>query len=1070
MEDNALLRHATLRQKVDDIRQELKRLPADGSARAKSLAKIESMLDALGEGIDHLAAGEEAQQGQGQGQNLTANQPKYRIVFEKAANPILIMDQDGRYLDANPAALEFFETDLAALRRTRVWDWAPPMQPESQAQARRLLLQPRLAEVSYQVGERIKTLLLNTVPAPLNGRTVLYGIGQDISERKAAERRYRALFEHMSNGVAIYQAVDGGEDFVFSDLNPIGCRGAGVGREQVVGRRVREVFPGVEEMGLFDTLRDVYRTGLPRHLATSAYRDERINIWVENYVFRLDSGEVVAVYDDVTERHLAAVQLRESESRLRQVVQNMPVMLDALSDSGEILFWNAECERVTGFSAEELVGNPAAMELLYPDPDYRAEVWRRFAELGNDFKGEISFVRCKDGEERAISWSNVSSRAPIPGWETWAVGVDITELHQALASLERSEERFRQLFATSPDALALATLDQGRFVDVNRAFCRMTGYSRDEAMGRTSVKMNLWENPEDRDRILRQLLGEDGQPGGIQMRFRRKDGSLGWGQMTMSRLSLDGVEHVLTATRDLSDLFETQRRLARSEQRLSLALEAAGAGLWDADLKTKRTFLSARYYTMLGYEPNDPELKTETWPDRLHPEDRDQAMVQRKLLVSGKVDSLNQEFRLRCKDGSYRHFLSRGRVVEREANGRTRRMAGITIDITDRKQLEARMLQLQKLESLAVVAGGVAHDFNNLLMGILGNAELALEDSGPRDPVRESLEQIRAQGRRAAELTGQMLSYAGKGRAMRGPVDLSAMLEELDALVRSSLGPGTTLELDLASGLTRVEADRGQMEQVVFNLVANAVEAMAGGGVVRLSTGEMVCEEAYLRECFAYEGQPPGRYVYLQVADQGPGVDPAIADRVFDPFFTTKFAGRGLGLSAVLGIVRAHKGALRLESRPGEGACVRVLLPARAQSPARPVPLSLPADGQVELAGSVLVVDDEAQVRQVTSRMLGRWGLNVVPATGGREALEIFRTRHRDLDLVLLDLTMPDMAGEEVYAAMAEIDPGVPVVVASGYGAEELARRFPGGEAEHALQKPFRPAELLAAIWPLLQD
>jgi signal transduction histidine kinase/CheY-like chemotaxis protein len=390
----------------------------------------------------------------------------------------------------------------------------------------------------------------------------------------------------------------------------------------------------------------------------------------------------------------------------------------------------------------------------------------------------------------------------------------------------------------------------------------------------------------------------------------------------------------------------------------------------------------------------------------------------------------------------------------------------------ENEKLESQMRQAQKLESLGVLAGGIAHDFNNLLMGILGNADLALSDLSPDSPARECLGEIQTASQRAAELCRQMLAYSGKGRFVIQAVDLGLAVEEMGHLLRVSISKSVILRYKFAPHLPKIEADPTQVRQIVMNLITNASEAIGErSGVIMISTGLQHCDAAYLRETSLGQDLPEGAYVYVEVSDNGCGMSPETLGKIFEPFFTTKFTGRGLGLAAVLGIVRGHSGTMRIYSEPGEGTTFKVLFPARSdeapkpdERPAKAAAPSRPAEG------TILVVDDDETVRDVASRMLRRMGYDVLAACDGREAVDLFRRQPQAIDCVLLDLTMPRMSGEAAFTEIRAIRPGVPVVMASGYNEQEVARRFTDQAVPGFIQKPFQSADLARKIQEALQE
>lgn len=397
-------------------------------------------------------------------------------------------------------------------------------------------------------------------------------------------------------------------------------------------------------------------------------------------------------------------------------------------------------------------------------------------------------------------------------------------------------------------------------------------------------------------------------------------------------------------------------------------------------------------------------------------------------------------------------------------------------DITERKRAEAERLRLheqiqhaQKLESLGVLAGGIAHDFNNLLMGVMGNASLALLDLPEDSPARESLLQIESSAQRAAELSKQMLAYSGKGRFVIQPLNLSVLVEEMAHLLEASVSKKVLLRFEFAHDLPFVEADPSQMRQVIVNLVSNASDAVGdASGCVTVATGVVEADRECFRDTYLCEELPEGLYVYLEVRDTGCGMSPEMLGKIFDPFFSTKFTGRGLGLAAVLGIVRGHKGAIKVRSQVGEGSTFTVLLPAspKRAEPAEPLRLVRGGEG----SGTVLLVDDEEAVRTVTRRVLERAGFQVLLACDGVEGVEVFQAHADDITLVLLDMTMPRMSGDEAFREMRRIRADVPVVVSSGYNESEALGRFGDGGVAGFIQKPYRADELVAKLRSILDS
>lgn len=400
----------------------------------------------------------------------------------------------------------------------------------------------------------------------------------------------------------------------------------------------------------------------------------------------------------------------------------------------------------------------------------------------------------------------------------------------------------------------------------------------------------------------------------------------------------------------------------------------------------------------------------------------------------------------------------------RDEAGRVRGASVITRDITEARRAEQQLQQVQKMESLGVIAGGVAHDFNNLLVGIMGNASMALETLAETDPNRELLAQVVRASESAAHLTQQLLAYAGKGRFVSQRVGLSELARDTVTLVQASIPDNVDVRMDLAGELPAVEADPAQLQQVIMNLLINGAESIVEGhGTVRVTTGQRTIEPHSAWQDFTVDGLSAGRYVTLEVRDSGCGMDEATRARIFDPFFTTKFTGRGLGLSAVLGIVRSHKGGLRVVSAPGRGSTFEVLLPAAEGTPKAQATVA-PADEDLLGTGLVLVVDDEEVVRSTARNALVRYGYHVLTACDGQEGVEIFRQHASEIDVVLLDMTMPVMGGAEAYHHIREERPDARVIVSSGFDQVEAARRFASEGIVAFIQKPYTARTLARVV------
>ena len=389
----------------------------------------------------------------------------------------------------------------------------------------------------------------------------------------------------------------------------------------------------------------------------------------------------------------------------------------------------------------------------------------------------------------------------------------------------------------------------------------------------------------------------------------------------------------------------------------------------------------------------------------------------------------------------------------------------------ERDRMEAEFIQAQRLDGLRVMAGGVAHDFNNLLTSIVGNADVLLEELPAGSESWDAAEQIEKAGQHATALVRQMLAFCGKGNFAAAPLGLSELVRESVDLLRASISKGTELRCELSEDLPPIEADATQLRQVLINLVVNASEAIGNvAGVIRVSTRRLDVPPGKSFRISPSEMLGPGAYVCLEVADTGNGMSDEAKAKLFEPFFSTKFAGRGLGLAAVLGIVRGHRGAVQVHSRQTQGAEIEVLFPAAPGAVAPPAEPKTAAERPA--GGTVLVVDDEESIRTIASAILKRGGMEVIAVAGGEEALQILRRDRSNgakVSTVLLDLVMPRMSGNEMLKQLRTFAPELPVILSSGYSEEsDAAARLAALGPTSFLAKPYRPAELLEAVCELL--
>jgi PAS domain S-box-containing protein len=629
------------------------------------------------------------------------------------------------------------------------------------------------------------------------------------------------------------------------------------------------------------------------------------------------------------------------------------------------------------------------------------------------------------------------------------------QAEQAAVALRASETFLRAMIATAPVGIAIVAPDQ-TFQDINTALGEMLGFAPEELHGQSLLERI---HPDDHAQAQGWVAALRRQPvpsPQVELRALHREGRPIWVTLTAA-LIRDEQGRLVAGLAIVQDM--TGRRAMEERMRFQAsALDAIGQAAIATDLAGSVIYGNHAAQSMYG-RPATAGLHL---ADLVAPADIGHVARLRALYPAQLP--LTRELTLRHHDGApFPAYMSL--AVVSGVDGAPAGMIGIITDLTERKQAEDARLELernlqetQRLESLGVLAGGIAHDFNNLLTSVLGHAELAALDLPPDHKAARDLEQIVVGAQHAAELVRQLLAYSGQGQVAIVPVQLSALVQEMVDLIQVSVGKQAHLRTCFDPALPLVAADPAQLRQVVLNLLTNAAEAIgAGRGTITLETDVQEVDPAALAGVVIGAEQPAGCYVRLAVTDSGGGIAPQVQQRIFEPFFTTKFTGRGLGLAAVQGIIRAHQGVLALTSSPGEGATFQIWLPATDSQPAaRPAPAAAPAPA----GGALLIIDDEATVRAVLTILLERCGYQVWAAEDGLAGLALLEQGIDGLRGVFIDLTMPGMSGvlvaEQIYARQ----PALPLVLMSGYNTAALAVEVGQAGVAALLQKPYRIARL----------
>ena len=766
-------------------------------------------------------------------------------------------------------------------------------------------------------------------------------------------------------------------------------------------------------------------------------------------------------------------------------------LLGFFSTSGIILDINRTSLTLLGISRDDVLGRPV----------WETPWWSHSKEMQNRLKVAIQtaahgqFTRFEalhyDYENKAhiIDFS----LKPIEDSQgnvmlLIAEGRDITERKQAEKALQESHQKLLDIIDFLPDATFVVDTEK-RIIAWNRAIEEMTGIKKENMLGQGDEAYSIPFYGE-RRKLLLDLLDEANPALEAQYQHLVRKGDMLFAEVFVPALYGGRGAYVwvtnaplydpqgnrvgaIESIRDITERKKAEEALQESRQKLLDIIDFLPDATFVVDKdkriiawnkaieemtgirKEKMIGLTDSEYTIPFY--GNPRLQLLDLLDEASP------LLERHYEhLTRKGNTIYAEtFLPAVHGGKGAHvWITNAPLFDPQGN-RVGAIESIR-DITDRKQaetdrnrLENHVRQSQKLESLGILAGGIAHDFNNMLMVILGNIELTLEEVAPDAPFRPLLEEATNTAQHAAALCLKMLAYSGKGHFAMKPVHLSSFVLSMKTVFEDAIPRTATLHYQLDEHVPSIEADELQLHQLMLSLLTNAAEALGDTpGQITASTGTLFCDQQYLEREGLQGETTEGSYVFLEIADTGCGFDPITREKLFDPFFTTKFPGRGLGLAAVQGIVRGHKGLIEVHSVLGQGTSFRVLFPC---TPNLETPL--PQEKEV-----VLVVDDEERLRKICRQALERNGFEVLVAEEGQEALQLLKDHHDRIHCVLLDLSMPTMGGKEVYQALQEIVPGIKVVLTSGYNEREAMNQFNGMPIAGFLPKPFRIADLTSII------
>jgi PAS domain S-box-containing protein len=777
------------------------------------------------------------------------------------------------------------------------------------------------------------------------------------------------------------------------------------------------------------------------------------------------SGDVVAgvvVFSDITDRKNAEKALLESERRLRMVLEHMPVMLVAFDENKNLIVANEACERVTGYTREEVIRHYNSWDEVHPH-ETDTPIEKAMEALDRDFSNWELNLMSKDGEKKTISWSNISNEVPIPGWSHWAVGIDVTEMRLAEEALKESEARYRSLFSYMREGVALHKMlysEDGSpqdyvITDVNFAYEEITGISREQAIGAKASNLYGTGAPP--------FLEDYAQVCDKGADFRKE---IYWPPMkrhlTVSAFS-PAPGTFATVFADITEQKRAERSLSRTSAQLNALLENMPDYVHFKDTERRHMFVNRALQEFLGLPREQIIGKTieelSGAPLSKDSLDTDQRIIGGAELLRFEHETPNAHGQLRALD------TVKFRIISED--GQFIGIGGLSRDVTEAKAMERQLLQSQKMEAIGTLAGGIAHDFNNLLQVIQGYSDVAEFKLESGKPLSKELAEIKKAARTAAELTRGLLTFSRRLESKLRPVNLNHELDNVVKMLKRTMPKSIEMVFNPEEDIDTVKADPAQIQQVIMNLAVNARDAMPRGGTLTIETENTSLDADY---CKTHLEAQEGNYVMVTVSDTGVGMDRNTAKHIFDPFFTTKDPGQGtgLGLAIVYGVIKNHGGNILCYSEPGMGTTFRIYLPVAAGESAvseEEDPSQLPGGSE-----TILLVDDEEAILSNGEALLSNYGYNAIIANNGKQALEIYRERWEEISLVLLDLIMPRMDGKTLMEEILKINPKARVIIASGYAANGIMEEALEAGAMASLRKPFESAKMLKLVRAALDE
>jgi PAS domain S-box-containing protein len=965
---------------------------------------------------------------------------RYQNILDSITESYYEIDLSGRFTFFSEAVMDLFGYPADQLMGMSYQDYTTPENQKIAFEAFFKVYQEivpyAIAEYSIIRGdgtvahlEVSASLLRDEAGNPIG----FYGINRDRTEQKKveealrrSEEKYRKILEDMEEGY--YEMNLNG---ALTDFNAATCRLHGYGADELKGLSYKTYLLPEQVKTSREMYAQVYQTGLPGRVNdVPIIRKDGTLRYIEASAYQLknDQGEIVGFWGisrDRTKQKLAEMALEKSEEKYRRILEGMDEGYYELDLKGHFTDFNAAACRLYGYPAEELKGLSYQKYLPPEQNEYQKKIFTQLYETGKPARINDIAVINKDGTTRYLEASAYilkNEAGETIGF--WGIARDRTVQKLAEMALKASEEKYRRILEDMEEGYYENDLN-GNFTYFNKAIIKIHGYSAEELMG---MSYRAYLSPEQAEKNLKIFLGvyKNGAPAFIRdYEIIKKDGTISYSEISAYPLKDHNGKTIgfWGITRDRTEQRRAEIALRKSEEQYRLLVDHANDGIYITQ-EGRIKFHNPKTHQITGYAHE--ALLEMTFANLVHPEDRQKIYeAQQHKIELGQTPEV---FTFRILNKANKIVWVELNAVGIHWEGRPATLNFLR-DVTQFKKTEARLQQSQKMEAIGTLAGGIAHDFNNILYAMSGFTELALDDAPKDTLLKENLLEVISAGKRAKDLVRQILAFARQSEEKVEPVIVSTIAKEALKLIRSTTPSTIEMQTNIESN-AQIMGNPTQVHQIVMNLCTNAAHAMENaGGVLSVDLVDTTVHDGDAETQLNLE---PGHYIRLCVSDTGCGIAPENLNTIFEPYFTTKSLGEGtgMGLSVVQGIVESYGGKISVQSALGKGAAFTVLLPTTTRQSETTIAASETASSG---SGRILFVDDEIMITRMGGQALERQGYKVLCQNSSLAALELFRSRPDDFDLVITDMTMPKMTGDQLAKEMLYIRPDIPIVMCTGY-------------------------------------